>query len=485
MMILTDEEYQACDMTDLARLIRDKQITEQELQDQVLARIDRVNPSINAIVATYDVPPPAAPGEGPFAGVPFFIKDLYAHVEGQITTGACQALANNVVDHDSEIIRRYRRAGLRILGRSNTCEFGTLGTCEPVLHGPTRNPWSLDHSSGGSSGGAGALVAARILPAAHGGDGAGSIRIPASCCGVFGLKPTRGRNSLGPDLGEGLSGIVAEHVLSLSVRDSAALLDATAGPSLGDPYTAPPPDESFLAASARVPGRLRIGLRYDTGLDTRIHADCRAAVDDAAALLQDLGHEVIETQIDLPVEEFRTRYARLWSLAGTRGILAASAATGRPADAVAAECEPFNQFLYARGTQVSAAQYLQDHAWFHAQSRRICAHDAKFDMVLSPTLGTPPPTLGHFDGAQMSGETVMNRFFTFLGFTLIANLTGQPAVSLPTFWNGAGLPVGVQLTAGFGQEGALLAISRKIEQANDWKHKRPEMLSQGGTPHRR
>ncbi|WP_080929621.1 amidase [Tritonibacter mobilis] len=475
-MTLTNDEFQACDMTDLARLIREKQISEQELQDLVLRRIEVVNPAINAVVAIYDTPSSEIPGDGPFAGVPFFIKDLYAHVEGQVTTGACKALAQNVVDHDSEIVRRYRRAGLRILGRSNTCEFGTLGTCEPVMHGATRNPWSLDHSSGGSSGGAGALVAARILPAAHGGDGAGSIRIPASCCGVFGLKPTRGRNSLGPDLGEGLSGIVAEHVLSLSVRDSATLLDVTAGAALGDPYTAPPPAETFLAASMRGTGPLKIGIRRQTGLGTETDVDCVAAVDDAAQLLRNLGHDVVETEISLPIEEFRTRYARLWALAGTRGILSAATATGRQADAVAAESEPFNQHLYEHGCKISAAQYLQDHAWFHARSREICRHDADFDFVLSPTLGTPPPKLGYFDAAQVNGDVVMERFFEFLGFTLIANLTGQPSASLPTFFNRSGLPIGVQLTAGFGQEGRLLALCREIEQARPWMQMIPKMV---------
>lgn len=475
-MPLSSSEFMQADMTDLAALIRTKEITEQELLNLVQDRLAAVNPKINAVVDQFENDPSLRPDgpSGPFEGVPFFVKDLYAHVAHQKTTGACTALRNNVVDHDSNIVRRYRAAGLRIIGRSNTCEFGTLGTCEPIMHGPTRNPWNLDHSSGGSSGGAGALVAARVLPAAHGGDGAGSIRIPASCCGVFGLKPTRARTSLGPDLGEGLSGIVTEHVLSISVRDSAALLDATAGAAIGDPYAALVPDESFLTASERTPKKLRIGMRLETSLGTRTDPDCKAAVNDAAAALEGLGHEVVPTEIALPTEEFRQRYNRLWSLAGTRGILSAAAATGISADAVAAQAEPFNQYLYERGIEISAAQYLQDHAWFHAISRKICSQDEQFDLVLSPTLGTPPPKLGCFDAAEVGGDVVMGRFFEFLGFSLIANLTGQPAVSLPLFWNDQGLPVGVQLTAGVGQEGALLAVSRQIEQAHPWAGRMPE-----------
>ena len=305
---------------------------------------------------------------------------------------------------------------------------------------------------------------------------AGSIRIPASCCGVFGLKPTRGHNSLGPDLGEGLSGIVTEHVLSLTVRDSAALLDATAGPALGDPYTAPTAADSFLSACDKHPGKLRIGMRLDTGLGTETHPDCINAVLDAAKLLEDLGHEVVETELPLPTEDFRTRYRRLWSLAGTRGILSAAVATGRDADEVAAECEAFNQYLYQKGTKISAAQYLQDHAWFHAISRKICTHDAKFDFVLSPTLGTPPSKLGYFDGALVSGDKIMERFFEFLGYTLIANMTGQPAASLPLYWTQAGVPIGIQLTAGFGQEDYLLRLCRQIEKARSWINTTPPRI---------
>lgn len=476
-MLLTEKEFLSFDMTALASLIRKGEITETELLGTVKQRIEKINPAINAVVASFDDDPDmrTGTGKGPFEGVPFFIKDLYAHVANQPTTGACVALRDNVVDHDTEIVKRYREAGLRIVGRSNTCEFGTLGTCEPLMHGPTRNPWSLEHSSGGSSGGAGALVAAGIIPAAHGGDGAGSIRIPASCCGVFGLKPTRGRNSLGPDLGEGLSGIVSEHVLTRTVRDSAALLDSTSGTAIGDPYSAHPPIESFLTASQRHPGKLRIGMMTQSLLGITAHPDCASATMEAAKLLQSLGHEVVETQFHIDIVDFRDRYCRLWALAGTRGILSAAVAVGKNPDEVADQAEVFNQYLYERGTGISAAQYLQDHAWFHCVSRKICAFESQFDLMLTPTLGTPPPVLGHFDGRNWSGDQIMERFFEFLGFTLIANLTGQPSVSIPLSWNRKNLPIGIQLTAKTGEEGLLLSVAYQIEQAQPWNDRRPTL----------
>jgi amidase len=209
-------------------------------------------------------------------------------------------------------------------------------------------------------------------------------------------------------------------------------------------------------------------MRLDTSLGTQTHADCIAAVRHAAAALDQLGHEVIETEFDLPHAEFRRRYNRLWSLAGTRGILSAATATGQTADEIANVAEPFNQYLFEQGMQISAAQYLQDHGWFHAMSRKICTHDAQFDVVLSPTLGTPPPKLGHFDARGVGGEVVMDRFYEFLGFSLIANLTGQPAVSLPLFLNDNGLPIGVQLTGPVGCEGPLLSLSSQLEQAKPW-----------------
>lgn len=472
---------ESTDLLGQAELIARGEVTALELAAEAIGRIEALNPAINAIIAPlYEEARQAARNpqlaHTPFRGAPFLIKDLYCHMVGLPTTGAARVNANFVPDHDSELMARYRRAGLVTLAKTNLCEFGTLGTTEPVLFGPTRNPWNLAHSSGGSSGGAGAAVASGMVPAAHGGDGAGSIRIPASCCGVFGLKPTRGRITLGPDLGESLAGIVNEHVLSVSVRDSAALLDATHGPMPGDPYFAPPPAGTYLAETQVNPGRLRIAVTRRSLVGTDVHGDCLDAIDDAVRLCAELGHEIIELDPEFDAETYDRKYRRFWAMTATRSIWGIAERLGRDRDAVAAETEAFNQYLYSVGSSILAADYVQDLVWFHAFSRGIARFMAPFDAWLTPTLGTPPPRLGHFDGAVHGGAKVMDRFMEFLAFTTFANMAGLPSMSVPLHWSATRLPVGSMFTAKYGDEAVLFRLAAQLEQARPWAHRRPPAI---------
>ncbi|MCP4667725.1 MAG: amidase, partial [Deltaproteobacteria bacterium] len=292
------EDLALLDATAQADLVRRKEVKASELVEAAIDRIERVNPELNAVVTPmYDEARDAVkagPTDGPFAGVPFLLKDLLAAYKGVRMTLGSTLMRDFVPDHDSELVRRLKRAGLVIVGKTNTPEFGILPTTEPRLFGPCRNPWDRERTTGGSSGGSAAAVAAGMVPMAHGNDGGGSIRIPASCCGLFGLKPTRGRNPLGPDFGDIMGGLVAEHAITRSVRDSARLLDATSGPDVGDPYWAPPAERPFAQEVGADPGRLRIAFTVEATTGVEIHADCVNAVKDAAGLCAELGHEVVE-----------------------------------------------------------------------------------------------------------------------------------------------------------------------------------------------
>jgi len=471
-------DFAQIDLLDQARLVRDGEVSARDLLDDTIARIEAVNPALNAVILPlYDEARAAlAAGEGadgPFAGVPFLIKDLYCHVRGTPTTGASRLLAGQVVDHDSALMARYRKAGLVTVGKSNLCELGTLGTTEPALFGPTRNPWDVARSSGGSSGGAGAAVASGMVPAAHGGDGAGSIRIPASCCGLFGLKPTRGRITMGPDLGDSLHGIVNEHVLTRSVRDSAALLDATHGPMPGDPYFAERPAETFRSQVDRPPARLRIAVTTRSLLGTEVHPDCVNAVMATARLCEALGHEVTTDAPAFDAEQYDAAYRRFWAMTATRSVWSIAKATGRSPHALAAEVEPFNQFLFERGSRTLAADYVTDLGWFHGFARVLGRFLARYDVWLTPTLGSPPPQLGHFDAGRHGGETVMDRFMEFLAFTTFANMAGLPAMSVPLSWTGDGLPVGSQFTGRYGDEATLFRLAGQLEAARPWRDRKP------------
>jgi amidase len=405
--------------------------------------------------------------------LPFLVKDIFSNCRGVPTTAGSRLLVDAVASHDAELVRRYREAGLLIFGKTTTSEFGSLPTTEAALYGPTRNPWNLDCTAGGSSGGGAAVVAACIAPAAQGSDGAGSIRIPASCCGLVGLKPTRGRITLGPDLAEGLGGTMVVGAMTITVRDTAALLDATEGPMIGDPYWAAPPGRPFLEAASRPPPRLRIAVTRHSITGTAIHNDCILAVDDAATLCQSLGHIVDEAAPDIDAETYTAYYKRHWQMSVTRSLRRIDRQSGGRA---VEQAEPFNQYLFHEGMKVSAADYIIELEWLQQLGRQLARwqHEAGYDLWLTPTLGRPPVALGWFTPTgELAPAVIYDRFMDFLPFTPFANLSGQPAISLPLYRNGQNLPIGVHFAAPYGGEAILLSLSAQLEAARPWLAVRP------------
>ncbi|MBI3636683.1 MAG: amidase, partial [Candidatus Rokubacteria bacterium] len=354
------DELRFLDATALVALIRRKEISAPELLEATVARIERLNPQLNAVVTPmYDVARrTAARGPaGPFGGVPFLLKDLNALYGGVPLRAGSAFLAGFTPGYDSELVMRLKRAGLVIVGKTNLSEFGILPTTESTAEGPTRNPWDLTRTPGGSSGGSAAAVAAGLVPFAHGNDGGGSIRIPASCCGLFGLKPTRARNPLGPDQGDVMSGLVVEHAITRSVRDSAALLDVTSGPDVGDPYWAPPAARAFAREVTTSPGRLRIAFTTATANGLAVHPDCVAAVHDAARLAEDLGHDVVEAAPKIEGEVSSQAFLTLWAAGCAWTIDGLAELTGRRP--TLESLEPFTWALYRMGAETSASAYLR------------------------------------------------------------------------------------------------------------------------------
>ncbi|MCH7576917.1 MAG: amidase [Chloroflexi bacterium] len=463
------------DATAQADLVRRKQVKPIELVDAAIERIERLNPALNAVITPmYDEARKAASGplpDGPFTGVPFLLKDLGAEYAGVRMAEGSSFLSDYVSDHDSELVARYKRAGLIILGKTNAPEFGLLPTTEPRLFGPTQNPWDTARTPGGSSGGSAAAVAAGIVPMAHGGDGGGSIRIPASCCGLFGLKPTRARNPLGPEVGDLLNGLVVEHALTRSVRDSAALLDATSGPDLGDPYWAPPPERPFLKEVGADPGKLRIAFTTQTLTGTPLHPDCVAAVKDAAALCADLGHDVVEASLTIPPEQLTQ--AVISVIAGSGAAATIDGWARRLGRTPAPEhFEPFTWGLYQLGRLQKASDYVLGIQDLHRLSRDIARFFVDHDVWLTPTLGEPPLPLGSFDTPENPLLGFL-RAVPFIPFTPICNVTGQPAISLPLYWNDDGLPIGAHFVGRFGDEATLFRLAAQLEQARPWADRRP------------
>ncbi|MFN0087987.1 MAG: amidase [Blastocatellia bacterium] len=463
------------DGTAQAELLRNREVSAVELVDAAIERIERLNPRLNAVVTPmYEEAREAARGEvseGPFSGVPFLLKDLQAACNGVRMTSGSKYLSEFKPDHDNTLVGRLKRAGLLIVGKTNTPEFGILPTTEPRLFGATRNPWDVTRSTGGSSGGSAAAVAAGMVPFAHANDGGGSIRIPASCCGVFGLKPTRARNPLGPHFGDLLSGLIAEHAVTRSVRDSAALLDATAGPDVGDPYWAPPPARPFLQEVGADPGRLRIAFTTKAATGVPVHADCAAAVEDAARLLTELGHEVNEAAPQLNGEMLTQAFMTIWSAGNAWLAESLSFAIGRKG--TRDDFEPGTWALMEMGRGVTAPNYLLSVQMLQVFSRRVAQFMEQYDVLLTPTLAEPPPPLGSFDSPPEDPMAGMRRARSFVPFTPICNATGQPAMSVPLYWNAEGLPIGTHFIGRFGDEATLFRLASQLEQARPWAARRP------------
>jgi amidase len=458
-----------------AKAVREGDLSARELIEAVIARIERVNPKVNAVVTPLfdEARREIAQGipAGPFAGVPFLLKDLLAEYAGSPLTAGSAFVAGYRSLTDSELVTRYRRAGLVVVGKTNTSEFGILPTTEPRLHGPTRNPWDLGRTAGGSSGGSAAAVAAGMVAMAHGSDAGGSIRSPASCCGVFGLKPTRARNPLGPRYGDLLSGLVVEHALTRSVRDSAALLDATAGPDLGDPYCAPPPIRPYCEEVATPPGKLYIAFCTATATGVPVHPDCTAAVRDAARLCAALGHEVEEARPVLDGDVMSRGSRTLWSGAVAWMVEACARLTGQTPSSE--RFEPLTWALYEMGRQCTASEYLFAVEDLQRVSREVARFLAGHDVWLTPTLAEPPPPLGAFDPEADNPLQGLLRAGRFTPFTSICNITGQPAMSVPLYWNAEGLPIGSHFVGRFGDEATLFRLAGQLEAAQPWAARRP------------
>jgi len=467
--------YEGHDALGLAELVRHGETSPSELLDAALARIDARNPALNAVVtpladaARREVA--AGLPTGPFTGVPFLVKELVASVAGAATSAASRLYRNNIATADSEIVARFRRAGLVIAGKTNSPEFGLSPTTESRLYGVTRNPWRLDLAPGGSSGGAAAAVAAGIVPVAHATDGGGSIRIPASACGLFGLKPTRARISAGPEGGEGLSGLAIQHVVSRSVRDSAAMLDAIAGPLPGDPYAAAPPERPWLEEVSRSPGRLRIAFARRAPTGVAVHADCVAAVEDAARLCESLGHAVEEASPTFDAAALERGFMTVFGAHIMANISRATGGALPDRELV----EPLTYAIAERARGLSAAEFIVTLHSLHREARRIAAFFERHDVWLTPTLAQPPLPIGHFDIESSDVDAWIARLAGFIPFTYPFNVTGQPAMSVPLSWNDAGLPIGCQFVGRYGDEATLFRLAAQLEQARPWFDRRPAL----------
>lgn len=471
-------EYPDLDATALAALVRTGEVSAAELVDEAIARCERVNGALNAVVTPmFEQAREAAlapAGDGPFAGVPFLMKDFGAEVAGVRFTEGSSFLADYVPAEDSELYTRYRRAGLLTIGKTNLPEFAIGVTTEGRFLGPACNPWDTTRTTGGSSGGAGAAVAARVVPMAHANDVGGSIRIPASCCGLVGLKPTRARTTLAPHYGDLLAGFFVEHAVTRSVRDCAALLDATAGPGVGEPYAPPPPPRPYADEVGRDPGRLRIGYSTVTPLGDPLDPECVRAVEQTAALCASLGHEVFEAAPAFDAMRLWTQFTTLLASGVAWAVADWSRRIGR--EPREEDFEPFVWAFRERGLALGAADYLLALQDVQAEARALQGFFESQDLWLTTTLGQPPVPLGTlvYDGDPFE---LRRRSAQFSPYTYLMNATGQPAISLPLHWSADGLPVGLHFSARQGAEDVLLSLAGQLEAERPWRARRPPVCA--------
>jgi amidase len=468
--MLTFDEYRRHDAVGLAELVALGEVAAAELLATAIARCEAVDPQINALSQRHwnEARHAIETGlpDGPLKGVPFLLKDVSVQMAGTVTSNCSKLYAGNLATQDSTLVDRYKRCGLVIFGKTNTPEMGLAASTETALHGITRNPWNLMRTPGGSSGGAGAAVASGIVPAAQGSDGGGSIRIPASCCGLFGLKPTRGRVPAGPTVGEGWGGMSAAHVLTRSVRDSAALLDATQGAAPGDPYSAPPVLRPYLRELADRPARLRVALQLAPLSGSPVDAECSAAAREAARTMQALGHEVEDAMPPGNAEELGRA---AWVLVASN----VSATLHRRARALGRALEEADvEAVTWRAVRQAATMSAADHAdallTIHLHGRRMAAFHERYDIVMSPTLGQVPALLGPQRMSNPDGDEYASALLRFTPFTNLFNMSGEPSMSVPLHWTPDELPVGVMFSAGFGREDLLFRLAAQLEEARPW-----------------
>jgi amidase len=494
------QEYSQYDGLGLAELVKKKEISPAEICEEAISRIEKVNPQLNAVVTPmFDIARKfvvESDPNSPFFGVPFLLKDLLEVYAGVAETRGSKAYRNNISDHDSEIVKRYKRAGLVILGKTNTPEFGLLGITEPELHGPTRNPWNIDHTPGGSSGGSAAAVASGMVPMASGNDGGGSIRIPASCCGIFGLKVSRGRNPTGPVHGTLWQGAAVEHALTRSVRDSAAILDATQGADTGAPYIIPPPSQPYLQEIKQKPGRLKIAFNTHSPIDKTVHTDCAKAVEHTASLLEKLGHDVEEAKPEINGEVLAKSYFTMYFGEVAAEIKELKSFLGRKAKP--SDVEPLTWMLGLLGQAVSAGDFVIMIREWDKAARAMGHFHETYDVYLTPTVASLPVKIGELQ--PKPAEMVLIKAVNALGlgrllkssgivdklaieslsktpFTQLANFTGQPAMSVPLYWTSEGLPCGSQFIGRFGDEATLFRLAAQLEKEQPWFDNRPPIFA--------
>ncbi|MCA9975287.1 MAG: amidase [Anaerolineales bacterium] len=493
-------EYGDYDAVGLAALVRAGEISALEVLEEAIARAERIDPQLNFLahrafdVARERARDPALP-MGPLAGVPWLVKELATAWGGQPFTNSLPYLQDQVAPGDAVIVARLKAAGAVPFGKSTSPEQGWCLATESRLHGVTRSPWDPARTPGGSSGGSATAVAAGMVPLASASDGGGSIRIPASCCGVFGLKPTRGRNPTGPDLGEIWQGMAVEHVISRSVRDSAAMLDATAGPDAGAPYYAAAPQRPFLTAATTPPGQLRIAFTTKPFLGHNVHDDCLRAAGETAQLLQELGHIIEEATPALHGEQLRQAYTTVIAAQARADIEFSMQINGRSPSH--RDYEPSTWVMGLLGQTVTAVEYVTAVRYLQQSARSIGQFFTHYDVLLTPTLAMPPFPIGQLQprpiekllmslvnrlnagwllAATGATEPAAKRIFDFIPYPPLCNITGQPAMSVPLHWNAAGLPIGLHFMGRFGDEATLFSLAGQLETARPWFHKRPSAI---------
>ncbi|MEC8276420.1 MAG: amidase [Myxococcota bacterium] len=494
-------EYDTMDAMEMAELVRNGELSPKDLREAAIERIQMRNPSLNAVV--YKMYERAAQREaelpkGPLYGVPFLVKDLKLQIKDTPTSNSCLLTKDRMATQNSLLAERYEAAGLQILGKTNTPEFGLMGITESSLRGPCRNPWNTDHTPGGSSGGASSAVAARMVPIAHAGDGGGSIRIPASATGLFGLKPTRGRVSMAPFFGESWNGFVQEHALSKSVRDSAICLDIESQLTPGEPYAAPHKPLPYIEEIEKDPPKLKIAFTTENLLIGDPHPDCVAAVRDAVDLLETLGHEVVEAKPTLPKEQLIHDYFMVVAAGIARFVETSSDYAGvKPSPK---NFEPSTWVMAQIGWAHRSSDLLAAQQRIQKESRHIASFFGEYDMFVTSTLARPPAQIGELLptptelrllGAlrvlpfkkliDVALEKIATGKLAYTPNTQIFNQTGQPAMSVPLYWNDKNLPIGVQIAGGFGREDLLLQLAKQLETERPWANKLPPMISSGQT----
>ncbi len=489
-------KYEKYDGVGLAELVQKKEVKPIELVEEAISRIENLNPRLNAVIhKMYDIAMEAAEKDlpnGPFKGVPFLLKDLLAAYAGVPMRSGSRFNQDFIPDYDSEIVKRFKAAGVIIVGKTNTSEYGLAPVTEPELFGSTNNPWNLSRTTGGSSGGSAASVSACIVPLAHGNDVGGSIRIPASCCGVIGLKPTRGRNPFGPNLGNTWHGFLCDHVLTRSVRDSAAMLDATAGPEVGTPYFVPPPSRPFIDEVGTDPGKLRIAFTSKPFLPGVVYEDCVQGLKMTIKVCQELGYEVEEATPQIDGEAFAKAFLTMGCAEIKTDIEEAERIFGRKA--TFKDFEPATWAAGLLGRQVKTAELSKSLRLLRSSAGKIGQFFEKYDVLMTPTLAKPPLLTGSLNPRGMQAiilkfigrlnagnflstlggiDALANQAFQFIPYTPLFNATGQPAMSVPLYWNEEGLPIGMQFIGRYGDEATLFRLASQFEAAIPWFNRRP------------